>query len=286
MNRWIRLASALTACATVIALSASGASASSVSPPSPPWNPSGSSAAPHASAPAISPSLIAAPTVSQTTFVPITPCRIADTRSGGGPIANGAVRTFNVQGTSGFAPQGGKSGGCGIPTTASGVVTNVTTTGATAHGGFLTGYPAGSPEPLSNFATYLAGITTTVNPTFALAGGTNHSLSIRAHGSSVQVIIDVTGYYSPQIQAIIAPDGSIYAKTPAIVSVTHNSAGNYTITTALDVSFCAVSIGIRGGTYYGDAFGNGTNVTVLTWAINGSSTPVPTDLYYSVDVTC
>ena len=234
----------------------------------------------------MSPSTIAAPSVGQTTFVPVTPCRIADTRAGGGAIANGAVRTFSVQGTTGFAPQGGKSGGCGIPTTASGVVTNITTTGATAHGGYLTGYPAGSPEPLSNFATYLAGVTTTVNPTFALAGGTTHSLSVRAHGSSVQVIIDVTGYYAPQIQAIIAPDGTLYSKTSAIVSVTHNSTGSYTVATAMDVSYCAVSIGIRGGYYYGDGYGSGNNVYISTWQVNGSSTAVPEDLYFSVDVTC
>lgn len=284
MNRWIRLASALTAVATAVALSASGASASPVSPPSPPWNPPGSSAAPHASAPALSPSAILAPSVSQTTFVPVTPCRIADTRSGGGPIANGAVRTFFVQGTTHFAPQGGKSGGCGIPTTASSVVTNVTTTGATGRGGYLTGYPAGSPEPLSNFVTYPAG-TTTVNPTFTLATSTTDSLSIRAHGSSVQVIIDVTGYYTPQIEAVIGPDGSIYAKTPAIVSSTRRSTGYYTVTAAMDVSNCAVSVGIRGGFYYGDAFGSGTSIYVSTWAVNGGSS-VPTDLYYSVDVTC
>lgn len=285
MNRWIRLASAVTAVATAIALSASGASASSVSPPAPSWNTPGSSIAQHSSAPAISPSAISAPSVSQTTFVPITPCRIADTRKGGGALVNLAVRTFFVQGTSNFAPQGGKSGGCGIPTTARSVVTNVTTTGATANGGYLSGYPAGSPEPLSNFVTYPAG-TTTVNPTFTIATSTTNSLSIKAHGSNVQVIIDVTGYYTPQIEAIIAPDGSLYSKTSAIVASVRNTTGSYTITTAMDVSYCAVSIGIRGGFYYGDGYGSGTSISVSTWAFNSSGTGVATDLYYSIDVTC
>src|SRR6478735_9396444 len=62
--------------------------------------------------------LAAPPTYQPSTesgFVPLTRCRIVDTRSGTGtngtPFTSLATRTFYVGGTFGFAPQGGKAGG-------------------------------------------------------------------------------------------------------------------------------------------------------------------------------
>ena len=48
-------------------------------------------------------------------YVPFPPCRIIDTRLGGGPLAAGQPRSFEVSGTENFAAQGGMEGGCGIP---------------------------------------------------------------------------------------------------------------------------------------------------------------------------
>ena len=49
-------------------------------------------------------------------FVPITPCRIIDTREAGGKLsAVTGSRVFDVAGSGPtFAAQGGKAGGCGI----------------------------------------------------------------------------------------------------------------------------------------------------------------------------
>lgn len=284
MNKWTRLLTAVTAAATVVTLGLSTASAGSNSPTSPSWQPAGSSTAPAAGGQR-TPAVVLSPAVSQTLFVPVTPCRIADTRRAVGPLTNLAVRTFGVQGTSGFAPQGGKSGGCGVPADASGVATNVTVTGA-AGAGYLSGYPAGSAEPLSNFVTYSKGVTATVNPTFALATSTARSLSFKAHGGTVQVIIDVTGYYVPQIQAVVAPNGSLYAGTKAIVSSLRTGPGSYSIVTTADVTNCAVIVTIRGGAFYGDGFGSGNTIVVTTWALSSTASAVPTDLYFSFAATC
>ena len=284
MNRWTRLLTALTVTVTAITLGLSSASASSGSSRAPSWQGPGGPDAPAVSGQHAIP-LVLSPSVGQAVFVPLTPCRIADTRLVGGPLGNLAVRTFYVQGTTGFAPQGGKSGGCGVPAGATAVTTNVTTTAAAAPGGYLTGYPNGSPEPLSNFVTYPTA-TTTVNPTFAINPTTTNSLAIRAHGGHVQVIIDVTGYYAPQLDAIVSPNGTLYAHTSPILSSTRTSTGSYTILTNTDVSNCAVTVTIRGGIFYGDGFGSGNNVYVTTWALNSSATATLTDLYYSFAVTC
>src|SRR5439155_11294970 len=83
-------------------------------------------------------------------FTPVEPCRIADTRVSGGPIAGGDTRAFNVVGASlDYSSQGGSATGCGIPGFASGVpqvsavVLNVVAVQPTAQG-FLTIFPGDS----------------------------------------------------------------------------------------------------------------------------------------------
>src|SRR3954452_7313942 len=65
------------------------------------------------------------PAISETSFVSVSPCRIADTRAAGGALQVGASRAFTVRGTQQFVPQGGKSGGCGIPAAASSVTVSI-----------------------------------------------------------------------------------------------------------------------------------------------------------------
>src|SRR4051794_9493276 len=52
-------------------------------------------------------------------FVPVTPCRVIDTRLAGGKVNANEVRSYRIAGTTGFEAQGGHAGGCGIPLGAS-----------------------------------------------------------------------------------------------------------------------------------------------------------------------
>lgn len=52
-------------------------------------------------------------TTNDLVFVPITPCRIIDTRLAGGPIAAGTVRHFDVTAVSDYSFQGGAANNCG-----------------------------------------------------------------------------------------------------------------------------------------------------------------------------
>src|SRR4029079_8673020 len=79
-------------------------------------------------------------------YTPVSPCRIIDTRVGGGPpIAAGTARSFRTTGTN-FTAQGGTAGTCGVPFgPATAAVINFTAIGATATGpGNLTATPTGS----------------------------------------------------------------------------------------------------------------------------------------------
>ena len=199
----------------------------------------GGAAAPRALKPAV---VTASST--EAVFVPITPCRIVDTRLGGGKIASGATRSFVVRGTVLFVPQGGKAGGCGVPASATGVATNVTVVNAGGTG-YMAGFPAGAPAPLTNFVTYWSDRVVTVNPTFALsAPGTSPHLSIKSVGSSANVIIDVTGYYAPQMAGFVQADGTLTYTSGRVLSSSHPSTGNYDVTFDRDVSQCAFHVSV------------------------------------------
>ena len=165
-------------------------------------------------------------TTNDQVFIPITPCRVVDTRasSGGtGPISAGNERDFyfyNVNpswswqtGASGIGAQGGQPGVAvtvcpGTTTTAGGgtlgaaapsaAVATVTAVGPTAAGNLLVWGGAGSP-PTSSALNFSAGQTlanTTVIPAGGRSGGAL-DFTVRYNGPSGQaeIVVDVVGYF-------------------------------------------------------------------------------------------
>ncbi|MCB1040627.1 MAG: hypothetical protein KDA94_14015, partial [Acidimicrobiales bacterium] len=60
-------------------------------------------------------------------YVPIVPCRVVDTRQGGGKLNNREIRAYQIAGSGpAFAAQGGLPGGCDIPTGAVAVEASIT----------------------------------------------------------------------------------------------------------------------------------------------------------------
>lgn len=117
-------------------------------------------------------------------YVPLTPSRVLDTRSGNGaskaPI--GAGQTVNLQVT----------GRGGVPTSGvAAVVLNVTATGASAYG-YLIGYPAGISRPDTSILNYYPG-KDVANQT-VLKVGAGGKVSLYAYAKT-NVIADVLGYY-------------------------------------------------------------------------------------------
>ena len=178
----------------------------------------------------------------ETNFVPITPCRAADTRRTPSAVASHSVRVFAVRGADSLTFQGGPQQGCGIPEAATAITANVTVTGE-AGNGYLTGYATGTPAPLTNFVSYRTGLTTTVNPTLRLAEiGIEPALSMKNNGATVQVIIDVTGYYVPPIEGYILANGEKTDDSVRILRSTRVRTGFYQVTVDRDVVQCAVTI--------------------------------------------
>ena len=226
----------------------------------------------------------------ESTYVPIRPCRAADTRSSSaGVVKHSTTRPFYIRGATGFTGQGGTATGCGIPTAATGVTVNTTVTDVTGSG-FMTNYPAGSTQPLSNFVFYNKNVTGTSNPTFTLApNGAEPSVLIHASGgANADLIIDITGYYIPQIEALVNSAGSIYSGSPRVLNVVKQSTGYFRVEIDTNVTYCTPMV----HTYYQNEYATASTVSsqyvyVHVWYLNNTThVETPVDDYFYLSVHC
>ena len=224
------------------------------------------------------------PTVSETSFVAVTPCRVADTRSGGGALPRLSTRAFAVGGTTGFLPQGGRNGGCQIPATATSVV--VTVTAVTPKGqGYLAAWPFGVARPTSSVVNFAVGTTVAGSSTVPLGAGGKINVYNGGVGTT-QVLVDVAGYYVKPLAAFISPSGGTYAGSSRTLAATKISTGYYEVTFDQEVRNCAAVATPYYYSYFAstDAFASLTpdKVRVRVW----SAANTPVDSYFSLQVSC
>jgi hypothetical protein len=135
----------------------------------------------------------AAPGDTDTTFVPVTPCRLFDTRPApdtvgprNTPLTGGIAHTQSVRGA---------NGNCTIPNDATGVAMNVTATNATAQSNIRL-YPADAAAPLVSNLNFVAGQKPVANKVDVKLSA-DGKVKILNLAGSVNVIGDVVGYYTP-----------------------------------------------------------------------------------------
>ncbi len=141
---------------------------------------------------------------SELLFVPLAPCRVIDTRLGGGPMAPSELRSFEVAGNQNFAAQGGNASGCGIPLgsadpLAPAVVINFIAVSPTGSGHLLA-WEFGQPAPNASIINYadVPGLNIANGVVVPISGvsTTAKDLSIVAAVSQTHVVADVTGYFT------------------------------------------------------------------------------------------
>jgi hypothetical protein len=143
-------------------------------------------------------------------FVPVTPCRVADTRNPAGPfggpqIAGGATRDFIIPNSA-----------CGVPVTAQAYSLNVAVVPAGPLG-FLTLWPSGQGQPLASTLNSLDGrIKSNAAIVPAGAGG---AISVFA-SNATDVILDINGYFVPATDPTAL---AFYPITPCRVADTRNA---------------------------------------------------------------
>jgi uncharacterized delta-60 repeat protein len=145
-------------------------------------------------------------------FVPVTPCRVVDTRNPSGPfggpsLTGGATRAFVIP-----------SGVCGIPATARAYSLNVT---VVPYGflGYLTLWPTGASQPLVSTLNAYDG-QATANAAI-MPAGTSGSISAYATNDT-DLILDINGYFLNTIS-----DAALlfHPLTPCRVADTRNPPG-------------------------------------------------------------
>jgi hypothetical protein len=134
-------------------------------------------------------------------FQPIVPCRLTDTRPAsqvgplGAPIGPDTAVTVTVHGA---------NGNCTIPTTAVGIATNTTAVNPTA-ASFLTVYPAdAATRPTASNLNYVPGSPPTPNQV-TVGLSVDGKINVYNRFGSVDVVIDVVGYYVPASGGPAAP---------------------------------------------------------------------------------
>lgn len=122
-----------------------------------------------------------------TTYFPVTPCRVVDTRSDGEGLAltGKTSREFVVKGT------------CGIPASAKAISYNATIVHP-EQAGYLAFYPSGGEVPVVSALNFSAGSVVGNGGVVSLGDGENDLavyLGSVSAGSEAHMVLDVTGYF-------------------------------------------------------------------------------------------
>jgi hypothetical protein len=150
--------------------------------------------------------------ISSARFVPIIPCRIADTRDPDGPfggpaIAGGTFRDFVIPNSA-----------CGIPSTAAAYSMNVAVVPRGTLG-YLTLWPSGQSKQLVVTLNFNDG---RVKSNAAIVrAGTNGAVSVFATDTT-DVVLDISGYFVPGNNAAAL---AFYPLTPCRIADTRNPTG-------------------------------------------------------------
>ena len=206
-------------------------------------------------------------------FVPITPCRLFDTRAGSDNVGTrstpiGADETFVV-------PVWGTNGNCTIPTGATGVSLSVTLINPSA-ASYLTVFPSNAARPLTSNLNWVAGQAPTPNAVTAPLSADGR-MSLYNLTGTVDLLVDIVGFYEPassgpvdvgpdpaQIVWVAKSGGDFTTLSAALASITDNSAAKpYLIKIAPGVYTETSWTALKN---YVDIEGSGQDITTITCA--------------------
>jgi hypothetical protein len=137
----------------------------------------------------------------QSNFIPITPCRVVDTRSpglasNGGTLSANQTRTLSLL-----------SGTCNLPPNATAYALSVSAFPKASSAGWLVLWPSGQTRPSAVTLRYAQGLASTTGT--VVEAGTNGSVNVYTTVAS-NLVLDITGYFVPEplpIAGAMGPQG-------------------------------------------------------------------------------
>ncbi len=124
-------------------------------------------------------------------FTSLAPARLLDTRSDATPLTGGPPRRLQVAGTG------------GVPAGATSAVLNVTAT-ESASAGFVAVYPGGAARPAAGSNLNTAPGRNIANQVVVPLGA-DGSIELFTNAASSHLVVDVSGYYSPDGKGLFTP---------------------------------------------------------------------------------
>lgn len=224
-------------------------------------------------------------------FVPITPCRLFDTRAGSDNIGPRATPLGPDE--THIAHVWGANGNCTVPAGATSVSLGVTVVNPTA-ASYLTVFPADATRPLASNLNWVAGQAPTPNAVTAPLSADGR-MGLYNLAGTVDVLVDVVGYYELSSGGQAGPPGAPGAPgnpgpRPAQVIWVAKSGGDFTSVAAALASitdnsaFNPYVVSVAPGSYdepggvaledYVDIEGSGQTTTIITCACASATTPV------------
>jgi hypothetical protein len=215
-------------------------------------------------------------------YVPVTPCRILDTRSStAGKLTTSAAREVQVVGTSGFPAQGGASNGCGIPSEATAVAVSITATSPDGSG-FLRAWPHTSAPPTATILNWQAVGASGVTTGATLEPG-NGKVDVRAFGNATHLVIDVAGYYVEPITAQVGSNGDLAGWSRGIIYAGRSGTGVYALQASRPVTGCTVTVTPIDTASKGVGYGTGSYLYAY---VNDTKTGAAKDANFTISAVC
>lgn len=214
-------------------------------------------------------------------YVPVTPCRVIDTRVAGGVISANSTRNFDITDVADFAFQGGASSDCGIGAAGAfaAAVINFTVVSPSA-AGYITAFPYLASQPLAATVNYSAG---DIRGNLAIVrldqGASAPEMSVYSFAQT-HLVADVTGYFiNPQATSLNCTNTTVQSFTIAASSVNFfnnpNCPAGYTAVTPYCWTAASGVYG-QGSGYNANAPGNATfcswqNTTAISQTVFGGN---------------
>lgn len=218
---------------------------------------------------------VVGPVISEMRTVAIEPCRIVDTRFGGGGRLNNETRNFDARGA--LSGQGGASD-CGIPSSAEAIEGNITAVDPGPKGFLRVKAFDGDDTIASGTVVNYAGSGITNATTIPLCVGTcTEDFSISATGNSTHVVVDVTAYMVPPMFAVFDGDvDNLLISGKRLAFNSENGEGEFffDVTDGTDIRGCAMTA--TGGTSDDNQSGANAGDTVIVQADDKHSIVVTT----------
>ncbi|MBX3712713.1 MAG: hypothetical protein KF800_12190 [Lysobacter sp.] len=173
-------------------------------------------------------------------YVPVTPCRILDTRVAGGPIPANSFRDFDLTDVVRFAPQGGDTSNCGVGDKGSfaAAALNITVVNPNA-AGYITAFPYLASQPTAATINYAAG---DIRNGLAIVrldqSAAAYEFSVYSFAQT-HLVADIVGYFRE-------PEATALSCQVLVSAVNNASAGVATISSPVcPAGFTAASGGCR-----------------------------------------